>query len=149
MINTEKYELLLREKITPRYVVGRDTPDAYFLHGNDIKKHVENCKEIMIFAATLGLQVDGLIRSLEASDMPGAVITDSLASDMIENYCDDVFRGRTDLTTRFSPGYGDFPLEVQHELLRILDAKKQIGLYATAGGLLIPRKSITAIIGVM
>lgn len=147
MINTEKYKRLLDEKAQPRYVC-KIVEECAFLQGDDIKKHVENCKEIIIFAATLGLPADDLIRSLEVSDMAGAVITDELASEAIENYCDEIFRDRADLTTRFSPGYGDFPLEVQHELLRVLNAQKQIGLYVTDDGILIPRKSVTAVIGV-
>ena len=153
------YEKLLAEKMTPRHVY-KIVETCTFLHGEDIKNHLKNCKEIIIFAATLGLQVDDLIRSLEVSDMAGAVILDSLASDAIEDYCDEIvgagFSRPTEkrvgrphpYTTRFSPGYGDFPLSVQQDLLTVLNAQKQIGLYVTDSGILIPRKSITAIIGV-
>lgn len=32
------------------------------------------------------------------------------------------------MTFRFSPGYGDYPIEMQKEYLRILDAPRKIGL---------------------
>lgn len=31
------------------------------------------------------------------------------------------------LTGRFSPGYGDYPIAVQNDLLRLLDAPRKIG----------------------
>ena len=49
---------------------------------------------------------------------------------------------------RYSPGYGDLPLEVQGELLALLDAPRRVGLCATESHLLTPRKSVTAILGI-
>ena len=51
-------------------------------------------------------------------------------------------------TFRFSPGYADFPLEVQPKLLEILDAPRRIGLTVSPSLLLIPTKSVTCILGV-
>ncbi|MDR1702298.1 MAG: methionine synthase, partial [Sporomusaceae bacterium] len=48
---------------------------------------------------------------------------------------------------RFSPGYGDFELTAQPDILRLANAQ-EIGLGVTASMMLIPRKSVTAIIGV-
>ena len=48
---------------------------------------------------------------------------------------------------RYSPGYGDLPLEVQGPLLELLDAPRRAGLCATQTHLLTPRKSVTAILG--
>ena len=47
---------------------------------------------------------------------------------------------------RFSPGYGDWPLEDQLDMIRLTEAYK-IGLSLSTSLMLIPRKSITAIIG--
>ncbi|MCL2638620.1 MAG: hypothetical protein FWD48_09655 [Oscillospiraceae bacterium] len=149
----EKYEPLLQSVITPRYVWKTADINCTFLQGSDIKKHVENCDKIIVLAATLGLQVDELIRQTEAADMAGAVVLDALASAAIEQVCDEAMKKiqlstvNCQLSTRFSPGYGDFPLEVQGELLALLGAKKKIGLYVNESNLLIPRKSVTAVIG--
>ena len=48
---------------------------------------------------------------------------------------------------RFSPGFGDLPLAVQPAFLAALDAPRRIGLTATAGNLLVPTKSVTAVVG--
>ena len=172
----EKYEPLLLEVITPRYVWKKYNVGANLvfarnghiqdigqtlaqcaglpLRGEDVKKHVQGCDEIILLAATIGLQVDELIHRTEASDMSGAVVLDALASVAVERLCDEAMKNcqlsivNCQLTSRYSPGYGDFPLDVQAELLSILDAKKKIGLYVNESNLLIPRKSITAVIGV-
>ena len=49
---------------------------------------------------------------------------------------------------RFSPGYGDLPITLQNQLLDLLDAPRRVGLTASASHILIPRKSVTAILGV-
>jgi hypothetical protein len=48
---------------------------------------------------------------------------------------------------RFSPGYGDFDVKVQPDILLLAGAEK-IGVGVTASMMLIPRKSVTAIIGI-
>ena len=60
-----------------------------------------------------------------------------------------VSKGGKALTPRYSPGYGDLSINIQNQLLDILDAKKSIGLSATSNNILIPRKSVTAIIGII
>ena len=52
------------------------------------------------------------------------------------------------LTDRFSPGYGDFPMESSKDLVGLLDAGRRIGLTVSQSGILIPRKSVTAVLGV-
>ena len=47
---------------------------------------------------------------------------------------------------RFSPGYGDWPIDQQPELIRLAKAG-EIGVSLSSSMMLIPRKSITAIIG--
>ena len=52
-----------------------------------------------------------------------------------------------DVTGRFSPGYGDLSLSVSCDILRLVDAERRLGI-RMAGSLMIPKKSITAIMGV-
>lgn len=123
------------------------------LEGNDIKNHLSSCKKAVLMCATLGISSENLIRRLAISDMCESFITDSLGSALIEQVCDnaeseiksqfpDMF-----MTWRFSPGYGDFPIEQQAEFLNITEAAKRIGVYLSEGGMMIPSKSVTAVIG--
>ena len=122
----------------------------------DLQKNLEDCKEVFLFAATLGPGPDLLIRRASAAQrMSDAVIYQAMSAEMIESYCDEncaqlrekaVAEGLY-LKPRFSPGYGDLPLTLQKDLLRILDAPKKIGLTLTDSLLMMPSKSVTALIG--
>ena len=52
------------------------------------------------------------------------------------------------LRPRFSPGYGDLKLEHQKDWFRLLDISRQIGIELTDSLLMVPTKSVTAIIGI-
>ena len=49
--------------------------------------------------------------------------------------------------SRYSPGYGDLSLTYQAEFLRVLEATKKIGIVLSEGGVMIPEKSVTAVMG--
>ena len=51
-------------------------------------------------------------------------------------------------TPPFSPGYGDWDLSHQGEVLDLLDATRRMGLSLTQAGMLVPEKSITALVGI-
>ena len=51
------------------------------------------------------------------------------------------------LTDRFSPGYGDLPLDVQSPLLALTDATRRLGVTLSESNLMNPLKSVTAVIG--
>ena len=124
-----------------------------------IKKHLEGCNRAVLMAVTLGVGVDQLIRKTQVTDMALAVILDTGASVLIEQLADDFQeeivkkpeasdQNDTFTTPRFSPGYGDWPITEQSRIIRLLDGQRQIGLNVTKDSLMIPRKSITAVIGI-
>lgn len=126
------------------------------LRGADIRRHLSGCDQVILLAATLGPEVERLLLRAQIRDMAQALILDSCASAAIEAVCDRLEgelrqrlagQGRY-LTDRFSPGYGDFPLEQQPDLCRLLDTQRRIGLALSASGIMIPRKSVTAVLGV-
>jgi cobalamin-dependent methionine synthase I len=49
---------------------------------------------------------------------------------------------------RYSPGYGDLGIENNKGILDVLSAQRNIGLTITDSGIMIPRKSVVAIMGV-
>lgn len=126
------------------------------LSGSDIQEHLENCQQVVLMGATLGTAVDQLIRRTEVVDMTKAVILDAAANAMIEEVCEqaeETLRQRMNqegkyTTIRYSPGYGDLPIQTQNEILRMLDAPRKIGLSVTPTHIMTPRKSITAIMGI-
>ena len=124
------------------------------LPGADLRAHLGGCERAAVFCATLGAETDALIRRAEQLDMVRALALDCCASAAVEGVCDQIelqLQGKfpgCSFPFRYSPGYGDLPLDVQSGLLELLDAPRRVGLCATANHLLTPRKSVTAILGV-
>lgn len=121
--------------------------------GSAVKKHLEGCERAVMMCATLGAEIDRLIRVAQIRDMARAVVLDSFASVAIEQVCGKVDEEIAEIfpdwhmTFRFSPGYGDYPIEMQKLFLQRLDAARKIGLSTNESFLLTPVKSITAIAG--
>lgn len=121
--------------------------------GESIREHLEGCEKVILMCATSGQEVDRLIRTTQIRGMAKAVIMDALASVSVEYVCNEAERLIRDnvkdyyFTWRFSPGYGDLPIEIQGSFLNVLDAPKTMGVSVTAGDMLTPTKSVTAIIG--
>ena len=129
-----------------------------YLKGNSIVKHLKNSPEVFLMAATLGNQVDKRISYYEKTSITKSMILDACAATAIEEACDYLeekikkqvlAEGKKGITFRYSPGYGDLELEIQKEFLNVLNAPKKIGLTASKYNLLMPAKSVTAIIGVL
>ncbi|MFA5576279.1 MAG: methionine synthase [Tissierellaceae bacterium] len=127
------------------------------LGGRDIKGHLAEADSCIVMGVTLGHRVDRAIRYYEKLSMARAMILDACASTAVEAVCDRVNEDLLDmvrvnkrtLTSRYSPGYGDLSLDMQSPILDVLGAKGSIGLSATLHNILIPRKSVTAIMGIV
>ena len=124
--------------------------------GNDIPRMLEPCEEVVLFGATLGPGVERLMMRYEVVNAADSVIMDACASTAIENICNnfesDMRRaveaeGRY-LTDRFSPGYGDLPIAEQPKFFALLDMTRRIGVSLTPTTIMVPRKSVTAIMGI-
>lgn len=125
------------------------------LPGRAVTELLADCGQCLLLAATLGTALDDTIRRTQITDIGRALLLDACASTAIEDICDRIEQQLTNalqaqgyhLTRRFSPGYGDLPLDTQKPLCTALDAARRIGLTVSASNILLPRKSVTAIIG--
>ena len=125
----------------------------FIMKGEDIRAHLEGCSEVILLCATLSDAADKLIRIAQLRDMTEAIVLDAMSSAAIEQVCSrleaELHEQYPDkyFTWRFSPGYGDFPLEAQRDFVAVLEANKRVGLYLTDSLMLTPTKSVTAVIG--
>lgn len=127
--------------------------DTIPLQGADIAHHLAGCTHTIWMAVTIGVQVDMQMRRL-GKDMALVCAVDAAAGVLVERLADQLQQqikeelGKAEyMTSRYSPGYGDFPIEMQKDVIQYLDASRKIGL-TVSGGILIPRKSITALCGI-
>lgn len=155
----------LKGVIRPKYL-AREFPlvldesgidgGCFRTESRNLRRNLEDCEGIVVFAATLGTGADYLLGRYSRVRMSRAVVLQAAAAALLEEYCNGVcgeLAGKYKekglfLRPRFSPGYGDFPLDVQPELLDALEAGKRLGIKLTDSFLMMPSKSVTAVMGI-
>lgn len=120
-----------------------------------LKRNLRSCEQAVIFAATIGLGLDRLIARYTHLSPAKALLLQAIGAERIEALCDtfceqlrqDAAKNGLFPAPRFSPGYGDLPLEMQKDIFRVLDCSRKIGLTLNDSLLMSPSKSVTAIAG--
>lgn len=136
-------------------IVKADPP--FLIKGEKIGAHLAGAEKVVILAATVGDAIEEKVTQYFSADRYAyAVLLDAAATTAVEQIADAMEKaiqpkasaqGYT-MRWRFSPGYGDWSMTQQPELLRTSSAA-QIGIRLSESLMLIPRKSITAIIGLV
>ena len=153
----ERWAPPLRAAAAPRAVWLRAPVGALgdLWQGSDIQRHLAGCTEAVLLAVTLGPGADAQIRRAGVGDVAAGAASDALASVLAEQAA-EAAEARLQalaaaeglyLTGRYSPGYGDWPIGVQPRIAALLDTPRRIGLCVTGTCLMLPRKSITAALG--
>lgn len=120
-----------------------------------LEKNLRGCEEVILLAATIGPRVDLLLRRYSATQASRALVMQAASAEFIEAWCNlicdrlkaEYGRRGLHLRPRFSPGYGDFPLGVQKDIFQALQVEKRVGIALTNSLLMVPSKSVTAVIG--
>lgn len=122
----------------------------------NLAKNLSGCDKAIIFAATIGIGIDRLISKYSRLSPAKALCLQAIGAERVEALCNDFcekmeseFQGKGEkLRPRFSPGYGDLPLETQKMIFSLLDCPKRIGVTLGDTLLMSPSKSVTAFIGI-
>lgn len=118
--------------------------------------NLQDCNAIYLFAATLGPAVDKAIQKASRINPAKAVMLQASGAMYIEKYCDCLMDYLSEaerkegniLCPRFSPGYGDIPLEMQKTFFELLQCQKNLALTLNNSLIMSPEKSVTAFIGI-
>lgn len=147
--------------VSPKYVWREYdlavTEDAVVIGGIKIKSkrlaaHLKGCEKAAVLAATLGITADSIIqRSFTAGTLNGTA-AQAVGAAMIESVCDDACAqiaaaSGFNIKPRFSAGYGDFDISHQQDMLNLSDASRRIGITLSGSMMMIPTKSVTAVVG--
>ena len=116
-------------------------------------ENLKECKEVLLFAATLGTGLDRLIAKYGSFAPSKALMLQGIGAERIEALCDAFCEEFEDvngisLKPRFSPGYGDLELSYQRDIFNILDCPRKLGLTLNDSLLMSPSKSVTAFAGI-
>ena len=121
------------------------------LKSKHLAKNLAGCEKAILFAATIGVDMDRLITKYSHISPAKAVLLQAIGAERIEALCDmfceELQTASLKTRPRFSPGYGDLPLVTQKEIFTILNCSKNMGLSLNESLLISPSKSVTAFVG--
>lgn len=129
--------------------------EQFSLTGKRISAVLKNSLYVILLATTIGGVLEEEIEKLEKrKKFTEALILDAVGSTMADQAMDflqstiqgEFHRRGFSFTMRYSPGYGDLPLKVQPDLVKF-SGGEEIGIKVTKSYMMIPKKSVTAIIG--
>ncbi|MDE7298203.1 MAG: hypothetical protein K2N94_05165 [Lachnospiraceae bacterium] len=144
----------VKEGVLPREELAADFGrERLALPGKSIREHLSGSELVLCAGLTLGAEVDERLELLQRESMLSALLFDALANAAVE-------RLRVLLEERaaadfpdmrpnwlFGIGYGDLPLALQSDFLRLTEAKRELGLACSEKLILIPTKSVTGFLG--
>ena len=124
--------------------------------GSSIKKHLAGADTIALMCVTLGRAFDVEVEAQMVKDPASGVILNACgialvekAADDLQKLIDDSLEGTLHTGVRFSPGYGDLPLSLQEDFLRVLNAEKYVGIRLNSSYLCNPAKTVTAVCAII
>ncbi len=125
------------------------------IRSEDVARVLSPCARATLIGATIGGGISAAVSGLmDSKAMTEALILDAYGSEAVEAVVEAVVDRLEkeaagegfELTRRFSPGYGDWPLQAQHGALKEMGAAR-IGISANDRCILAPEKSVTAVVG--
>jgi len=121
-----------------------------------IARLLEQCHEVAVFLVTIGKHLeDTAYRLAEDGLIVQAAVLDAIGSNAVDRVA-DLVQGRIGeaasalglgSSQRFSPGYCDWDIDQQRRVFQAVDGDA-LGIRLTERCLMMPRKSISAIIGI-
>ena len=119
-----------------------------------VSKHLRGSQSVTALLVTLGKEIDNKIESLhEEGEELRSFFLDGISSELVEFASRKLdsqlrkehlgFKG----SARISPGYGDFPIEINRRIIEELNGN-DMGVHWKEGSYqMIPRKTVSAFIG--
>lgn len=149
----------LRDEVSatfaPRRVFARFARADLGFVSDDLDRRLLGCTDVYLLCATLGVAFDAFLRRASVASGVDTLVVQAIGAAAIEKYvdaCEDEIRAELaageSLVRRYSPGYGDFPLAANRTFIDRLDVARRIGVSLTDTLLLVPSKTVTAVIGV-
>ena len=124
---------------------------------SSLLKLLKDSDEVLLMASTVGREViDRIIAEVQNGNAAKGLLIDSVASQTADAVLDWMVgligkmlerQGKKLTKHRYSPGFGDLPLEYQKDIFNALELEK-FNMNLTEKFMLIPEKSVIAIAGI-
>ena len=127
-----------------------------FFKSHSLAKNLKDCNFAIVFTLSLGINIDMLIKKHSVTSTLEAFCINAVATAAIEEYAnrfclemaENLKNDGLYTHPRFSPGYGDLAIDNQITFLNLTNAHRLVGITLTENYMMMPSKSITAIMGV-
>ena len=144
-----------REMFPRRTWLRVRAPQRWLDESRALSLRLSGCRDVYLACGTLGAAYDAFHRRVSVRSCADALIVQAIGAAAVEKVMDSIeddiraelSAGET-LAARYSQGYADFPLSEQRALLGMLDASRKVGVSLTGDFLMVPSKSVSAVIGV-
>ncbi len=128
--------------------------DLFSLNSRNLAQNLTDCRRVILFAVTLGIEIDRLTGKYGKLSPAKALMLQAIGAERTEALCnvlcEDIAREyNTQIKPRFSPGYGDLPISVQRDIFAVLDLQRTLGITLNGSLLMSPTKSVTAFAGLI
>lgn len=132
-----------------------NAPQPLPLSGASIVEHLSGATAVAVLAVTIGAGAEEKSAAhFDGGNYTAGLLLDAAASAAVEDAADianELITAQARVhglaaISRFSPGYGDWGIASQPEILALAGGET-IGISVTPSCMLLPRKSITAVIG--
>ena len=138
------------------YMDGRIEMPYGCIVSNDLTRNLSGCGEIFMIAATIGPKFDRELKRMHLTSMADAAVLQAVGATAVESLVDELNAHLADicqteglkLKPRYSAGYGDYTLENQKGIFKVLEPLKYTGITLMDTLIMAPEKSVTAIIGI-
>lgn len=130
-----------------------DIKRGFRISSKKLSKWLGESKNLAVMAITIGDQMEKRASDLtNRGEAALALIVDAIGSHAVERIADLIERkisreANFRTKKRFSCGYSDWDLSDQKKIVDLIGAEK-IGISVTENSILVPEKSITAVIGI-
>lgn len=138
---------------------GKDSfnvKEQTFECGKIIASNFKKCESLAILTVSLGNKISDEIRILmDSGDILSGFILDKIASEIVEQFADKIEemisslcqKQNLKITNRYSPGYCGWDVKEQQKLFSLLP-DNFCGISLTDSSLMLPIKSVSAVIGI-
>ena len=131
------------------------SPQPLFIDSSKVLKLFCCAEKVAVMTVTIGEDIENFItQEFKNGNYAFSLLLDAAATTAVEMLADNINnfikitanKQGYSTTYRFSPGYGDWNITIQPEILQITNANL-INVTTTDSCMLLPRKSVTAAIG--
>ena len=154
---------LICYRIVPVTITGGNQIDFDILStvSDDLAGCLKDCSEAVLLSATIGYGIDRIIGRYNRVNPAKALFMQAIGAERIESMLDAFCKELPEIVAsitqrekvvarpRYSPGYGDLPLAIQPDFLRVTNATNRLGITLNDSLLMAPSKSVTAIVGIV